>query len=185
MQGLSLITNFITQEEHDALLKFIYEQKEWASAPGQRRVLQYGYKYNYTERDAKPEKTTPIPDLFVKVLLRKLEESKEIKLKVDQVIVNEYEPGQGIAPHIDHTKHFGPVVASLSLGWAYNMNFAKQGGEEKKQLLLPVCSLLVLQDEARYKWTHSIERRLDDTLPTGETAERGTRVSITFRSMKE
>lgn len=34
----------------------------------------------------------------------------------DQVIVNEYQPGQQIAPHIDCVPCFGSVVASLTLG---------------------------------------------------------------------
>ena len=40
----------------------------------------------------------------------------------EQAIVNEYEPGQGIAPHIDRDC-FGPVVATVSLGSAVNMDF--------------------------------------------------------------
>ena len=35
----------------------------------------------------------------------------------EQAIVNEYEPGQGIAPHVDRDC-FGPVVATVSLGSA-------------------------------------------------------------------
>lgn len=34
----------------------------------------------------------------------------------DQVIINEYQPGQSIAPHIDSVPCFGETIASLSLG---------------------------------------------------------------------
>lgn len=37
-------------------------------------------------------------------------------MKFDQLIVNEYEPGQGINPHIDNIKLFKSDIASLSLG---------------------------------------------------------------------
>ena len=40
---------------------------------------------------------------------------------LEEVVV-EYEPGQGIAPHIDRDC-FGPVVATVSLGSAVNMDF--------------------------------------------------------------
>jgi len=41
----------------------------------------------------------------------------------DMVIVNEYEPGQGIASHIDNAKLFDHIIVSLSLGSDVVMNF--------------------------------------------------------------
>ena len=41
----------------------------------------------------------------------------------DQLIVNEYQPGQGISPHIDNQTLFGDVVVSVSLSSNTIMTF--------------------------------------------------------------
>jgi alkylated DNA repair dioxygenase AlkB len=97
----------------------------------------------------------------------------------DQVIVNEYQPGQGIAPHLDSLA-FGPVVASLSLGSACSMGFEGPGGEALSLWLEP-GSLLVLGGEARSSWKHGIAKRRSDVVD-GVRHPRGRRVSLTFRT---
>ncbi len=44
----------------------------------------------------------------------------------DQLIVNEYQPGQGISPHIDNKTLFSDIIVSLSLGSNAVMIFEKQ-----------------------------------------------------------
>ena len=44
-------------------------------------------------------------------------------------------------------------------------------------------SIIVLKDEARYKWMHSIPPRKSDISPFGDKIKRGTRVSLTFRKV--
>src|SRR5690606_19132330 len=99
----------------------------------------------------------------------------------DQLIVNEYTPGQGISKHIDCKPCFGPVVASLSLGGATTM-VLQHGREQKVDLRLPVRSLLVLADDARYEWTHMIPARASDMVD-GVRRARARRVSLTFRTV--
>src|SRR5438445_662516 len=76
----------------------------------------------------------------------------------DQVIVNEYEPGQGITPHIDCEPCFGDTVASLTLGSGCVMDFTEVKGPGKASVWLERRSLVVLRDEARYEWRHSIAK---------------------------
>ena len=103
----------------------------------------------------------------------------------DQVIVNEYEPGQGIAAHVDRGC-FGPTVATLSLGDAWPMEFApyrpRRGpgtaSEEKSELVLEVGSILLLTGDARWNWTHRIAARTKDG-----PRSRQKRVSVTFRAV--
>lgn len=66
----------------------------------------------------------------------------------NQLIINEYEPGQGINGHVDNINLFTDVVVSLSLGSPAIMNFEKD--ETKVEIVLKRCSLIVLQGEARY-----------------------------------
>jgi alkylated DNA repair dioxygenase AlkB len=60
------------------------------------------------------------------------------------------------------------------------MEFSKDGN--KQDLLLEPCSLLVMKEEARYEWQHSIPARKSDKI-NGITIPRARRVSMTFRNM--
>jgi hypothetical protein len=100
-----------------------------------------------------------------------------------QAIVNRYEPGDGISPHVDLLGRYADGIVGVSLGSSCSMVFAR--GEEKHAVFLPPGSAIVLTGEARYDWTHGIERRFED-LVQGEEGDmqvkkRETRISITFR----
>jgi alkylated DNA repair dioxygenase AlkB len=74
----------------------------------------------------------------------------------DQVIINEYQLGQGISAHIDCVPCFADTIASLSLGSPCVMDFAHSKTGEKSSLLLEPYSLLVLSGDARYVWQHAM-----------------------------
>ncbi|MFW2448248.1 MAG: alpha-ketoglutarate-dependent dioxygenase AlkB [Qipengyuania pacifica] len=101
----------------------------------------------------------------------------------DQVIINEYQPGQGISAHIDCQPCFGETIASLSLLSACVMRFASQKSSRHMDLLLQPDSLLVMAGEASHDWTHAIPARKTD-LVEGRKSRRTRRISLTFRQMK-
>lgn len=100
----------------------------------------------------------------------------------DQVIINEYEPGQGITRHVDCEPCFGATVVSLSLGSTCVMEFSRKNTREVISYLLVPRSAMVLQGEARYEWMHAIPGRKSD-LWHGEKLKRTRRVSLTFRQV--
>jgi alkylated DNA repair dioxygenase AlkB len=97
----------------------------------------------------------------------------------DHMLVNEYLPGQGIAPHRDYAP-FGRTVASLSLLSACVMEFRQPPTGRRERLLLLPRSLLVMSDEARYEWEHGIAPRQRDVWH-GLPVRRRRRLSVTFR----
>ena len=106
-----------------------------------------------------------------------------MKKTPDQVIVNEYLPGQGIADHIDCEPCFEDTIISLSLGSRCIMDLKnKNNKNEKQEILLEPRSLIVIADEARYNWTHGIPAREKDKW-MGRYIPRRTRVSLTFRKV--
>lgn len=114
-------------------------------------------------------------DLIEKMLLQGL-----TMRRFDQMLVNEYQPGQGIALHRDY-QAYGRTVASLSLLSVCVMDFRHQVTERSEVLLLEPRSLLILNDQARYEWEHDIASRKSDVwYDTPVTRER--RLSITFRT---
>lgn len=66
-----------------------------------RRVQHCGYRYDYKARQARREDYLgPLPELFQQ-LAERLTAEGHFQTVPDQVIVNEYQPGQGISAHID------------------------------------------------------------------------------------
>jgi alkylated DNA repair protein alkB family protein 8 len=57
-----------------------------------------------------------------------------------------------------------------------------QRDAEQLELRLPVRSLLVLADDARYLWSHMIPARQSDMVD-GVRRSRARRISLTFRTV--
>ena len=141
----------------------------------------YGYKYDYKARAIDrsmrigdlPTWAVEIADAFCE---RGLWDERP-----DQVIVNEYEPGQGIAPHVDCLPCFTGTIVSLSLGSGCVMDFLHKATWAERELLLEPRSLLVMKGEARTVWTHGIAKRRSDRYH-GRTIARHRRV-LTFRKV--
>ena len=96
----------------------------------------------------------------------------------EQVIVNEYEAGQGIAMHIDH-RGFGPTVCTISLLEDWEMDFRLKRND-KHPAMLETGSCVFLTEDSRYDWQHGIAPRKREK----DGAKRGRRISLTFRTVK-
>jgi alkylated DNA repair dioxygenase AlkB len=179
--GLRYLPEFITQAHHDRLLEEI-DRHEWLRDL-RRRVQHYGYKYDYKARTVDPSmRLGPLPDwaLEIAAMFRGHGLCTELP---DQLIINEYERGQGIKPHVDCVPCFGDTILSLSLGSFCLMDFTCIAtGEKAPPQPLEPRSLLVLQGDARYQWTHGIAPRLTDRF-AGRVVKRDRRVSLTFRKV--
>ena len=187
--GLDYRPDFLTASEEEGLLAHI-DSSDWLTDLS-RRVLHFGYKYDYTSRSlGEAARIGPLPDWLAELsdMVREAasQEAKQLldsQRPFEQAIINEYQPGQGIAPHIDRDC-FGPVVSTVSLGSAVNMDFCcDSSGDEYVQRLMP-RSLVLLYGDARLKWCHGIAKRKSDTW-NGERTLRQRRVSITFRTITE
>ncbi|RKU18404.1 alpha-ketoglutarate-dependent dioxygenase AlkB [Candidatus Poribacteria bacterium] len=182
--GLRYIENYITEDEQDQLLAHVDKEGLWLKDL-KRRVQHYGFKYNYKAR--KVDMSMRVGELpkWLKDLSVKLYQEGYMPKIADQVIVNEYEPGQGISAHIDCEPCFQDTITSLSLGSSCVMEFTnKFDKNEKVPLWLDPGSLIVLSDEARYSWLHAIPPRQKDKLDGREEhRSRKRRVSLTFRKV--
>lgn len=179
--GLEMHFDFISTSEELGLIEEI-DKSPWITDLS-RRVQHYGYKYDYKARRLdKSLYLGPLP-IWLAALAERLKSSGIIDIIPDQAIVNEYEPGQGIAPHIDCEPCFGDTIISLSLGSTCVMNFEKSpNSKEKVEVLLEPKSLVVMKGESRFKWYHSISARKTDKI-NGQALQRKRRISITFRKV--
>src|SRR5437899_308963 len=121
IQGMTYAPDFLSPSEQEAVLREI-DQQPWRNDL-KRRVQHYGYRYDYKARRVDPSMYLgPLPALAMPVV-NKLVERSLFSHVPDQLIVNEYLPGQGITAHVDCEPCFAGAIAMVSLGWEYEMDF--------------------------------------------------------------
>lgn len=179
--GLSYVPRYIDEAEEAELVAAI-DASPWRHDL-KRRVQHYGYRYDYRARAAsESDYLGPLPD-WLTPLCQRLVEEGYFQTAPDQVIVNEYQPGQGIAAHIDCVPCFGGTIASLSLGSPVVMEFTHAQTGERHDTTLEPGSLLCLSGPARTDWRHAIAARKTDMI-AGVRVLRARRLSLTFRTMR-
>lgn len=181
IDGLTYIPNFITLAESCSIWQFINEEI-WLDDL-KRRVQHYGYKYDYKSRFIDYSMKLGCLPQWSLIVAQRLHKAGFMLEEPDQLIVNEYKPGQGIANHVDCEPCFGNTIASLSLGSACVMDLINRDSKEKVSILLEPCSLIILSGTARYQWTHGIQGRKTDTFKNVKF-DRNDRISLTFRKVK-
>lgn len=180
ISGLRYVPDYIDAATEAALIQTI-DAQTWL-ADLKRRVQHYGYKYDYKARSITQDlRLGPIPGWLASLCDRLLAEGIFSK-RPDQVIINEYQPGQGITPHIDCVPCFSETIASISVGGSCVMEFMHPATNEKSAQFLEPRSLIVLEGAARYKWQHAIPQRKTDSW-NGQKLPRGRRISLTFRTV--
>jgi alkylated DNA repair dioxygenase AlkB len=180
ISGLTYIPDFISEGEQLSIVSTI-DQLPWLNDL-KRKTQHYGYKYDYTKKTV--DKSLYLGDLpsWVAPYAERLVKQNHFKKIPDQVIVNEYKPGQGIGRHVDCVSCFGETVASLSLLSTCAMDLERFSSKESGTVILAPLSLLILTGEARYDWMHSIPARKVDMLGDQEL-KRSRRISLTFRTV--
>lgn len=163
--GLSIIDDFILEEKESSLLEIIDDKKLHVSKRKDRNsIKRYGSDVPYRANMV----SQTIPDYLDDISL-KIFESGFLSQKPDSVSINEYLIGQEIRPHIDSPSS-GDVIVVLSLMSDAQMKFNNKN--ESFIVELKPRSLVVMKNEIRYKWMHSI-------LPV-----KSKRYSIVFRCGK-
>jgi alkylated DNA repair dioxygenase AlkB len=180
IDGLTYISDFIDSTTESALIKTI-DTQPWITEL-KRRVQHYGWRYDYKARSVTNDlRIGALPD-WLKTYAVRLQQAGLFADTPDQVIINEYQPGQGISAHIDCVPCFADTITSLSLASPCVMDFNHSKTGEKSRLLLEPRSLLVLTGDARYVWQHAIAGRKTDR-HQGQVIQRTRRVSMTFRKI--
>lgn len=158
-----------------------------------RRVMHYGYEYNYKTGDV----TQPAPPFppWVNALVDIIRSigigSENGEIKLDQCLINKYEAGQGIAAHIDSLK-YGEFIYCFTFASGAHMEFTHPKTNVRVVVYTEPNSLYIMSGDARYVWRHEmrpvktdIVMRYDEDEDTynEEKIKRGVRTSITFRSL--
>ena len=218
--GLVLVQEFISAEEERRILCFLHSQP--FTSHKFRSVQHYGYAFDYERCDVEPEMRAAsaagqsdidvFPPVFHDLVRRfrsipswpaiaahrpaaaRESEGEEPAVFVpDQLTVNRYLPGDGIAPHVDVHSSFTDIVLSLSLSAPIVMDIiaeplaaaaSSSAVTPAVPLLLPPRSLLVLAHYARYGVHHAIQARKTDRID-GRLMPRQERLSMTWRRRRD
>lgn len=173
--GLIIIPDFITPTDEASVVSLI-DSLPWDTTI-KRRVQHYGFQFKYSQLKAELNQPyIPIPEFFDQFLLH----PTLSKHRFDQITINEYVPGIGIASHCDTHSAFSETIAVISLSDSIVMDFVSHEGT-KVSVTIPQRSLVFMTGESRYGWRHAIACRKSDLTECGNTVTRVRRVSLTFR----
>jgi alkylated DNA repair dioxygenase AlkB len=178
--GAAYMSEFISPAEEHELVALL-DAGEW-STELKRRVQHFGYRYDYKARLVTEDAYLGrLPD-WLRALGERLVARGVFEEIPDQVIANEYLPGQGISAHVDCVPCFDDTIVSVSMLSSCEMVFRRQEDGERRTVLLEPGSAMILKSEARYGWTHEIPARKADIFE-GRRYERQRRISLTFRKV--
>lgn len=178
--GITYVRDVLSREEETAIQERL-DAGPWSDTL-RRRVQHFGYLYDYRARTVAADAYLGKLPEWLETLAERLVTSGYFAELPDQVIANEYLPGQGISAHVDCVPCFDDTIVSISLLSQCEMVFRERSSSGPIAVLLHPCSGIVLKGAGRYDWTHEIPARKSDVVG-GVKVDRERRVSLTFRKV--
>jgi alkylated DNA repair dioxygenase AlkB len=165
----------VTEEDQDAILVRVRElpfrEFEFHGYTGKRRVVSFGWKYDFNDR--KMLKADDIPDFLLALRASAAHFAGMQPESLQQALVTEYGPGAAIGWHRDKSV-FGEVVGvSLLASCVFRLRRAVNDTWERVSIVAEPRSAYLLSGPSRTEWEHSIP-------PVEEL-----RYSVTFRNLRE
>lgn len=179
-KGLVVIPEYVSVAEEEALITAI-DSEAWDTTI-RRRVQHYGFQFEYSKLTVDTERPVkPFPPKCDELTHR----SELSDHGFNQLTINEYVPGIGIASHCDTHSSFTDIIAVVSLGGPINMDFVSDCGSKKVSVEIPNRSLYIMSGDSRYGWRHGVASRKTDRDVEGYLRSRGRRISLTWRNCVE
>ena len=192
-----LLRDWCTSSEEEYLLGRVYHgsassKKKWTEVSG-RRLQNLGGVVH-----PKGLIPTPVPEWLAKTMAKVRASAGDLlPAPINHVLVNEYQPGDGILPHQDGAAYY-PAVAIVSLGCDAVMRFAPRRDETSNEtktsndderisvsrfgfgVFLPRRSLLVFDGALYERYMHGIDAVREDVIDAtvanrGDFPERAAR----------
>jgi alkylated DNA repair dioxygenase AlkB len=146
----------------------LVSETPWEHEQSIRATAQFGYSYNFKQRRCTVGKD--LPEMFFHHNMLAVEAMKLLgrNTTFNQCLVNKYERGQSISPHID-APVFDDAIAVICHGFGV-MRFVMRTQGLDIKVPVPDNSIYIMTGESRHLWTHSL-------LPV-----ENRRISVTFRT---
>lgn len=155
--------------EHLALLPFA--AFEFHGFLGRRRIVSFGWRYDYAGRQIRP--SAQLPEFLLPLRERAAEVAGLSAESLQQVLVTEYAPGAPIGWHRDKPMFQDVVAISFLAPCVLRFRRRLRDGWERRSLDVMPRSAYLLRGGARTEWEHSIP-------PLS-----ALRYSVTFRNLRD
>lgn len=171
--GFAYREGFLTLEEERALVKRLadlpFSPFEFHGFIGKRRVISFGWRYDFNKASFRP--TEPIPDFLLPVRDRAAAFAGLAPEGLPHLLLTEYAPGAAIGWHKDRSVFAEVVGVSLLSPCTFRFRRSSGSGWERLSLTAAPRSAYLLRGPSRTEWEHSI--------PPVDAL----RYSLTFRSL--
>jgi alkylated DNA repair dioxygenase AlkB len=121
---------------------------------GNRRVVSYGWRYDYAGATLRP--SDPIPTFLLSLRAQAATFAGVEAGALQQILINEYAPGAGIGWHRDKRMYEDVVAVSLGATCTLRLRRKRGDGWERVTQHVQPRSAYLLRGAARREWEHSI-----------------------------
>jgi alkylated DNA repair dioxygenase AlkB len=174
-EGFQYQPDLLSSEQEQRLLDQMrglpFKEFQFQGFVGKRRVVSYGWRYDFNERVIR--KAEDIPAFLLPLREAAASFAGLAPEQLVQVLLTEYDAGASIGWHRDK-KNFGDVIG-ISLLSACRFRFRRKAGSgwDRASLTAEPRSAYLLRGPSRTEWEHSI--------PAVDTL----RYSITLRTLRK
>jgi alkylated DNA repair dioxygenase AlkB len=174
-EGFRYQADILSSEDEQLLLDHMrqlpFKEFQFQGFIGKRRVVSYGWQYDFNERALR--QAEDIPAFLLPLREAAADFAGIAREQLAQVLLIEYDAGASIGWHRDK-KMFGDVIG-ISLLSACRFRFRRKAGStwERASLVAEPRSAYLLRGPSRTEWEHSIP------------AVDALRYSITFRTLRQ
>ena len=173
-EGFKYQPDFLSPQEEQDLLRHVeplpFEEFQFQGFVGRRRVVSFGWKYDFNDRQL--QKADDMPPFLLPLRDRAAALAGLTPDDFQHVLVTEYAPGAAIGWHRDKGV-FGQVVGiSLASPCPFRLRRKKGTKWERVTVVAEPRSAYLLSGPSRTEWEHSIPEV--DRL----------RYSVTFRNLR-
>ncbi|HEY4648262.1 MAG TPA: alpha-ketoglutarate-dependent dioxygenase AlkB [Gemmatimonadales bacterium] len=174
-EGFQYQPDLLSSEQEQRLLDQMrglpFKEFQFQGFVGKRRVVSYGWRYDFNERVIR--KAEDIPAFLLPLREAAAGFAGLAPEQLVQVLLTEYDAGASIGWHRDK-KNFGDVIG-ISLLSACRFRFRRKAGSgwERASLMAEPRSAYLLRGPSRTEWEHSIP------------AVDALRYSITLRTLRK
>ena len=137
---------------------------------GKRRVVSFGWRYDFNEGGLK--RADPMPDFLLPLRRQAAGFAGREDAAFEQAIVTEYTPGAAIGWHRDRSVFSEVIGVSLLTPCTFRFRRKNQTTWERASLIAEPRSVYLLSGSSRSDWEHSIP------------AVAELRYSVTFRHLR-
>jgi len=173
-EGFRYQPDLISVDEHRDLVAQIaalaFKEFEFHGYLGRRRVVSFGWRYDFNEREL--QKANDIPPFLLPIRSRAAQFAGLGPQSLQHVLGTEYQPGAGIGWHRDKAVFDEVVGISLLAPCRFRFRRKLSDAWERRAITAEPRSAYLLAGESRTEWEHSIP-------PVDQL-----RYSITFRNFR-